>query len=156
GEFQILAFLRPSVEASAENSGNVHLHLPDFVFNGPVERMFAKLAKVGVAGKPFEIVVAERQGFLQGRCGQIEIAIQRIATGQIVKNQRIARLKAGQSLVHFKAEVVLAALGVMVSQNLERFDVFGVSTDYSFHEGNFNVKVTNLLAAQLLTFDTTL
>jgi hypothetical protein len=114
------------------------------------------LAKVGVAREPFKIVVTERKRPFEGGSGQIKIAIQGVAAGQIVKNEWIARLKPRQSLVHFKAEVELAPLGVMISENLQGLDVFGVSADYSFHEGDFNVKVSNLFAAQLLTFDTTL
>jgi hypothetical protein len=151
-----LAPLRPRVKASASGSGNFDLHLPDFVFNRPVERMFAELAEVRVAGEPFEIVVTKRKRLVQGSGRQIEIAVQGVTAGQIVKNEWVARLKAGQSFVHFKAEVVLAALRVMIAENLEGFDVFGVSPDNSFHESNFNVKVSNLFAAQLLTFDTTL
>jgi hypothetical protein len=44
---------------AARASGNFDLHLPDFVFNRPEERMFAKLAQVRVTCEPFEIVVTQ-------------------------------------------------------------------------------------------------
>jgi len=44
---------------SAGRLGNFYLHLPDFIFNRPEERVLAKRAKVRVAREPFEIVVTQ-------------------------------------------------------------------------------------------------
>lgn len=77
----------------------------------------------------------------------MEFASERMATGEIVKDERVARLEPGQLLVHSQAVVESAALGVMVSQYLQRFDVLGIAADEAFKEGDFDVELASLFAS---------
>jgi hypothetical protein len=77
----------------------------------------------------------------------MEFASERMATGEIVKDERVARLEPGQLLVHSQSVVESAALGVMVSQYLQRFDVLGIAADEAFKEGDFDVELASLFAS---------
>src|SRR5262245_48629137 len=110
--------------------------------------MLAEFAKVGVAGEPFEVAVTQSERLFERSGGGFKFAIQGVAAGQIVKNQRIARLKAGQFLVHFKTELESAALGVMIAKDLKGLDISWIAPDYALHEGDFDVQIANLFTAQ--------
>ena len=59
-----------------------------------------------------------------------------MTAGEIVEDERAVRLELGQLLVHLQAVVESSALGIMVSQDLQRFDVLRIAADEPFQEGN--------------------
>jgi hypothetical protein len=77
----------------------------------------------------------------------MEFASERMATGEIVEDERVARLELGQLLVHSQAAIETSALGVMVAQDLQRFDVLGIAADEAFKEGDFDVELASLFAS---------
>src|SRR5690349_18812185 len=120
-------------------SGDLDLHFPDFLLDGAVAGVLAELAQIGIAREPFEIAVAEGEGFFEGTRGEVEFTIERVAAGEIVKDKRIFWLKAGQLFVHLQAVVEVAALGVVVAEDLQSFDVLRGAANDSLHEGNLDV-----------------
>jgi hypothetical protein len=115
-----------------------------------------QLSKIRIAGKPFEISIPQSQGFSQSNCCGIEIAIQRITAGQIVKDERVSWLKPGQLFVDFQAVIVPATLGVMVAKDLKRLDIPGVPANKAFHEAYLHVQLADLLPSQPLALVTAL
>jgi hypothetical protein len=69
-----------------------------------------------------------------------------MTAGEIVKDERVARLEPGQLLVHSQAVVESSPLGVMVSQHLQRFDVLGIAADEPFQERDLDVQLARFLA----------
>jgi hypothetical protein len=69
-----------------------------------------------------------------------------MTAGEIVKDQRVARLEPGQLLVHPQAMVESSTLGVMVSQHLQRFEVLGIAVDEPFQERNLDVQLACFFA----------
>src|ERR1051325_742361 len=138
-----------AVKIFPATSGDLDLHLPDSFFDGPVAGMFAKLAQVGVAGQPAEIAITEHERFFKCRRGQIKFAVERITASQIVEDQRIFWLQAGEPLVHPQAVIIAAALRVMVAENLQGLDVARVPLNNALHEADLDVEITHLSACKL-------
>src|SRR5205085_1579076 len=100
-------------------SRNAHLHLADPGFDNAVKRMLAQGAKVRVSSQPFEIPVAQEQSAFERGSGEVQIAIERVAAGEVVKYQWVARFQPRELLVYLEAAVEAAALGIMIAQNLQ-------------------------------------
>lgn len=96
--------------------------------------MFAQRPQIRVFGQPFEIAVTQRERLVERGRGQIHRAGEGIAARKIVEDQRIARFKPRQLLVHFEAILIFTALGVMIPQKLQGLDVFRIATHDPFHE----------------------
>ena|SRR5581483_582605 len=122
----------------------LHLHLADFVLNRAVDGMFAQRAKVGIFGEPFKIAVPKQQCFFQSSRSAVELAVQGIAASQVVKDKRIARFKPGQPFVDLQAVFEFAALGIVIAEDLQGFDVLRVATNKTFEETDFHIKVARL------------
>lgn len=133
---------------------NLHLHPADFVGDVAVERVLAEGAEVGIFGQPFEIAVTELEGVVQRRYRQVQFAVEGVAASEIVEDQRVARFEVGQSLVHGEAVIEPAALGVVVAEHLQRFDVVGVAGHDAFQKANFDVEIARFLSRKLFSSGT--
>src|ERR1051326_7005827 len=122
------------------SSDDFDRHLANFILNAAVAGMLAKTSQVRIFGEPFEIAVAQSERPLQSGRGKVEFAIERVASRQIVKPERVAGFKSGQLLIHTQAVIVTATLRVMVSQYLQRFHIFWIAPHDSFHEGDFDLQ----------------
>lgn len=131
------------------------LHPPDFVLDVAVNGMFAQRTEVGVFREPLKIVVTEAKGLVQSGGGAVEFLVQRIAARQVVKHQRIARFEAGKTFINFETVLELAALGVMIAEDLKGFDVAGVPDDDSLEETDFDIQIARLFARASLGSTTT-
>jgi len=125
---------------SEKISGDTDFDSPDFVLDRAIQRMLPKRRKIRVFGQPLEITIAEAQSAIERLRGQRKFTVQAVAAGEIIKNERIRGLKARKLFVHIQAAFELAALSVVVAENLQRFDVLLVATDNSFHEADLDVQ----------------
>src|SRR6266581_2481884 len=146
----------PASNHRPESSDHLYPHFPDFVFDAPVERMLAKAAKVRVPGQPLEIAVTQSERFFQSCGGQEEFAVERVATGKVVKHQRVGWFEPGQLLVHYQAVLMFTELGVMVPQNLEGVHVVRIAPNDPFHESDFDIRLARFSMGQHLDFGTVL
>ena len=135
----------PSGNAQSR-SVNFDLNLPDFILNALVDGMFTQRPKVRIFCQPLEIPVAQEQRFFQSCGSHVQFAIKRITASEVVKNQRITRLKPGQLFVDLEAVSEFAALGVVVAQDLESFDVLWVAADNPLKKADFDIKVPRCFA----------
>ena len=116
--------------------------------------MLAKLVEIRVPGQPSEIAVAQSQRLFQSGDSLIKLASESMTTREIVKDKRVAWLEPGQLLVHSQAVVESATLGVMVSQDLQCFQVLGIAVDEPFQERDFDVQIASFPAGQPFAFGT--
>src|SRR5438105_1124298 len=112
--------------------------------------MLAQGPEVRIAGQPFEVAIAQGEGFFQGAGGHVKFAVERVAASEVVENERVAGFEPGKALVYFEAAVVGATLGIMIAQNLEGLDVMGVAPDDPFHESDLDFQLAHFFASQLL------
>lgn len=134
---------------------NFSLHLPDLVFNSPVDRMFAQWSKVGILRQPAEIRVSKQQRLFQRGSCTAQFTIKRVTACQIVEHQRIAWFEPREAFVHFKAVLEFAPLRIVVAQDLKRFHVLWVAPDNPFEKAYFDIKIPRFLARALLGSSTT-
>ena len=138
----------------ARRSTDFDLHFPDLVPDGAEAGVLSKPLKVRVFGEPSEITVAEREGFFEGRSGEVNLPVQGVAASEVVEDQRVARFNPGELFVHVEAVNVAAALGIVVAEELQGFDVFGLAVQQSFKKANFDIQIADLLAGEFLTAST--
>jgi len=125
---------------------NLEFNLPDLVFDAPVDGILAERTQIGILGQPVEVAVTKRQGFFQRGSGAGEFAVERVAARKVIKDQRVARFEAGKALIHFQTVFELAALSVVIAENLKRFNVLRIAADNSLEETDFHIKVARLFS----------
>jgi hypothetical protein len=116
--------------------------------------VLAQALEVGVFGQPSEVAVAENEGFFEGCGGEIDFAVKGVAAGEVVKDDGIAGLDLGELFIYVEAVAEAAALGVVVAEELQGFDVLGLAAEQSFQEADFDVQIPCLFSRKLLTAST--
>jgi hypothetical protein len=139
------------ISSWSEASSDSYLHFPDFVFDNAVERMFAQLTQVRIASQPLEIAVSKQQSSIEGRSRLIHLAGKRITAGEIVKDERVPWFEPRQQIVYLEAIIELSALGIVVSQQLQGFNVSIFTPDDPFKKSNFNIQLPRFFAGQFLS-----
>jgi hypothetical protein len=137
--------------ATTAGSGDFDVHFADLGFDFEKDRVLAQGAKVRILGEPFEIPVAEGKRFLERVGGRVHLTDERVAAGEVVEDEGIVGFEAGQFFVDLKALIVTAALGVVIPEKLEGFDVFGIAPHDALHELDFDIQVFRLPAFRFLS-----
>lgn len=123
--------------------------MTDFSLKVVKYRLGAELFQIRVLGQPGEIAITEQQGFFERQNGALKFLGERVTAGEIVKNQRVLRLKAREVFIHFEAFSEEAALGVVVAEQLERIHVIGIPADDPLDKLNLGIEVALAGAARL-------
>ena len=112
--------------------------------------MLAELVEIRILGQPLEIAVAEDQSLFEGFHRLINFAVKGVTAGEVIKDHWIARLQPGQLPVHPQAMIMFTALGVIVSQHLQRLDALRVAADKPLQEGDFDIQLPGFFPGQRL------
>jgi len=113
--------------------------------------MLPEIDEIGIPGQPLEIAITEIQRAFQGADRLVKLLGQRIASGEIVVHERILGAQLGELHVHPQAFLDLSAAGIIVPQNLQRFDKGRIASDDSLDESDFDVQISPFGAAQFFS-----
>ena len=126
------------------------LELADLGADAFVIAVLAQVLEVRVLHHPLEISIAEIEGKFQRFGSEVALVGERVATGEVVMNQRIVWFDARKLFVNTKTFVVTATTGVVISQNLESIHIPWIPADDPFHKLNFKVQIAQFLTGRPL------
>jgi hypothetical protein len=136
-----------------DGEGRLAFEVEEFVANAVEEHVVSEVGQVGVPEEHGVIVEATVDSFIEGGSGLFDFVGQRIAAGEVIKDDRIIGQETGEADIDLESGLKVAALGVISAEDLEGFDIGWIAFEEPFHEGDFEVQIATFACSQFsLTF----